>query len=50
VLEQSGWRIGYEAFTIAGGATLPQRFVATREGVRVRVIVDGWTPPAGVTP
>lgn len=48
VIEQVGWRIGYDAYTSVSGAALPQRFTATREGVRVKVIVDGWTlAPAG---
>jgi outer membrane lipoprotein LolB len=43
VIEQAGWRIGYDAFTTATGFTLPQRFTATRGDVRVRVIVDDWS-------
>ena len=43
VIEQAGWRIGYEAYTTAAGPSLPQRFTATRENVRVKVIVDAWT-------
>ncbi len=43
VIEQAGWRIGYEAYTTTAGASLPQRFTATRENVRVKVIVDAWT-------
>jgi outer membrane lipoprotein LolB len=42
VIEQAGWRIDYDAFTTAAGAALPQRFTATRENVRVKVIVDAW--------
>jgi len=40
VIEQAGWAIGYDTYTNAAGWTLPQRFVATRGGVRVKVIVD----------
>lgn len=43
VIEQAGWRIGYDAFTTTTGFTLPQRFTATRGDVRVRVIVDDWS-------
>jgi outer membrane lipoprotein LolB len=46
VIEQVGWRIGYDAYTSVAGTALPQRFTATREGVRVKVIVDDWTLPA----
>jgi outer membrane lipoprotein LolB len=42
VIEQAGWAIGYDSYTNAAGWTLPQRFVATRGGVRVKVIVDDW--------
>jgi outer membrane lipoprotein LolB len=47
VIEQSGWRIGYDAFTTATGLSLPQRFTATRGDVRVRVIVDSWSVVSG---
>jgi outer membrane lipoprotein LolB len=47
VIEQAGWRIGYDAFTTATGLSLPQRFTATRGDVRVRVIVDTWSVPTG---
>jgi outer membrane lipoprotein LolB len=50
VIEQSGWRIGYDAFTTATGLSLPQRFTATQGDVRVRVIVDAWSVPAGARP
>lgn len=50
VIEQSGWRIGYDAFTTATGLSLPQRFTATQGNVRVRVIVDAWSVPTGVNP
>lgn len=43
VIEQSGWRIGYDSFTTATGLSLPQRFTATRGDLRVRVIVDSWS-------
>jgi outer membrane lipoprotein LolB len=48
VIEQSGWRIAYDAFTATGGLSLPHRFTARREDVRVKVIVDAWTPAAGI--
>jgi outer membrane lipoprotein LolB len=42
VIEQSGWRLAYEAFVNVQGLSLPQRFTAERARVRVKVIVDGW--------
>lgn len=50
VIEQSGWRLAYDAFVTVQGLSLPQRFTAERAPVRVKVIVDGWIPSlAGVT-
>jgi outer membrane lipoprotein LolB len=43
LIEQSGWSVGYDAFTVVGGASLPRRLTATGRGVRVRVLVDRWT-------
>jgi outer membrane lipoprotein LolB len=42
VIEQSGWRIGYDVFTASGGVSLPERFTATQGGIRLKVIVDDW--------
>jgi outer membrane lipoprotein LolB len=52
VIEQSDWRIGYEAFRPTQGVSLPVRFTATREGVRLKVTVDEWqvSPVAGRGP
>jgi outer membrane lipoprotein LolB len=50
VIEQSGWRIGYDAFTTSTGLSLPQRFTATQGDVRVRVVVDAWSVPVGAAP
>ena len=50
VIEQSGWRIGYDAFATTNGLSLPQRFTATQGEVRVRVVVDAWSVPAGGGP
>jgi outer membrane lipoprotein LolB len=47
LIEQSGWRIGYEAFTAVAGWSLPRRLTATSGDVRVRVVVDQWSVPAG---
>jgi outer membrane lipoprotein LolB len=42
VIEQSGWRIGYDSFRPAAGVSLPERFTASQGGVRLRVVVDDW--------
>lgn len=42
VIEQADWRVGYDAFRPTEGVSLPTRFTATREGVRIRVMVDEW--------
>lgn len=42
VIEQSGWRVGYDTFTSAGGVSLPERFTATQGTVRLKVVVDDW--------
>jgi outer membrane lipoprotein LolB len=42
VIEQSGWRIGYDTFAAAGGVSLPERFTATQGAVRLKVVVDDW--------
>ena len=45
VIEQSGWRVDYLAYESAGGASLPTRFTATAEGVKLKVMVDRWGAP-----
>ena len=52
VIEQSGWRLAYDSFGEVRGLSLPKRFSAERGAVRVRVIVDVWSPgdPAGSAP
>jgi outer membrane lipoprotein LolB len=42
VIEQSGWRVAYSAYESAGGASLPTRFAAAAEGVKLKVMVDRW--------
>jgi outer membrane biogenesis lipoprotein LolB len=46
VIEQSGWRIGYDTFTAAAGVSLPERFTATQGAVRLKVVVDDWKAAA----
>lgn len=50
VIAQSGWRIGYDAFVTTANGSLPQRFTASRDSVRVKVIVDTWAVPSGAQP
>ncbi len=42
-LTQDGWQVDYGAYTSVGGEWLPSRVTLQREGVRVRLIVDGWS-------
>jgi outer membrane lipoprotein LolB len=42
-LQQDGWQVDYGAYTSVGGEWLPSRLTLQREGVRVRLIVDGWS-------
>ena len=43
-LQQDGWTIRFPAYAKVAGANyeLPQRIEATRESVRVRLLVDSW--------
>jgi len=42
IIEQAGWRIGYDSFRPAGGVALPERFTASQGGIRLKVVVDDW--------
>jgi outer membrane lipoprotein LolB len=42
-LEQDGWQVDYTGYMPSGGASLPAKLTLQRAGVRVRVVVDGWT-------
>lgn len=44
VIEQSGWRLAYDSFVRVHGIELPQRFTAQRGSLRVKVLVDEWSP------
>ena len=46
-IEQAGWRLAYDSFDVVGGLNLPKRLTAERGAVRVRVIVDTWSPGTG---
>jgi outer membrane lipoprotein LolB len=39
---QAGWLVVYEKYMAVAGDLLPARLVLTREGVRVRIVVDRW--------
>ena len=42
VIDQSGWRIGYDRFRSVSGSALPAKFTATRGAVRLKVVIDDW--------
>ena len=41
-LEQDGWQIQYTGYMSVGGEWLPSKLTLQRQGVRLRVVVDGW--------
>lgn len=41
-LKQDGWQIDYTAYADVRGQSLPSKATLTREGVRVRLLVDDW--------
>jgi outer membrane lipoprotein LolB len=41
-LKQAGWQIDYTAYANVRGQSLPSKVTLTREGVRVRLVVDNW--------
>lgn len=41
-LQQAGWSIDYGDYVTVGGEWRPSRLTLVRQGVRVRVFVDGW--------
>jgi outer membrane lipoprotein LolB len=41
-LTQAGWSIAYDRYEAVAGDALPTRVVLSREGVRVRIIIDHW--------
>ena len=42
--EQQGWRVSIDARAPALGFSLPQRLTATREGARMKLLVEQWRP------
>jgi outer membrane lipoprotein LolB len=41
-LQQDGWQIQYTDYMSVGGEWLPSKLTLQRQGVRLRVVVDGW--------
>ena len=41
-LEQDGWQIQYTDYMLVGGEWLPSKLTVQRQGVRLRLVVDGW--------
>ena len=41
-LQQDGWQIQYTGYMPVGGEWLPSKLTLERQGVRLRVVVDGW--------
>jgi outer membrane lipoprotein LolB len=41
-LEQEGWQIQYTDYMAVDGDWLPSKLTLQRQGVRLRVVVDGW--------
>ena len=43
-LRQAGWEIDYGSYSSAAGQWLPERMALRRDDVRVRLLIDGWSP------
>jgi len=41
-LEQDGWQIQYTDYMSVSGEWLPSKLTLQRQGIRVRLVVDGW--------
>lgn len=42
--EQAGWHVGFPRYTTHAGRPMPALVVATRDGTRIRMVVDRWEP------
>ena len=42
-LTQAGWTIDYDRYLAVNGDVLPAHIVLSREGIRVRIVVDHWS-------
>ena len=50
VIEQSGWRVGYDEFQAVQGLWLPARLTASAVGARLKLVVSDWRFPGGTVP
>jgi outer membrane lipoprotein LolB len=41
-LEQQGWKIDYQRYSLEAGAKVPTRLRATSGAARVRIVIDRW--------
>lgn len=44
-IEQGGWAIEYPRYAAHDGTVVPAVVVATRDGTRVRMVIDRWNAP-----
>jgi outer membrane lipoprotein LolB len=44
-ITQAGWSIAYDRYLAVAGDLLPARLVLSRDGVRVRIVIDHWDWP-----
>ncbi len=42
-LTQDGWSVDFDRYVSVQGDLLPAHVVVSREGVRVRIVIDHWT-------
>ena len=42
-LSQGGWDVTIDQYRDGGGAPMPRRLAAMRDGTRVRLVIDRWT-------
>lgn|SRR6185295_4201049 len=42
--QQTGWRVSIDARTPAMGFALPQRLVVSRDGARMKLLIENWQP------
>ena len=50
IIEQSGWRVGYDEFQAVQGLWLPARLTASAVGARLKLVVSEWRFPGGTGP
>ena len=42
--QQTGWRVSIDARAAAMGFALPQRLVVSRDGARMKLLIENWQP------